>query len=229
MTTFEERILTPPAPRLLRSPGVYRPQYDTWLLAEAVAATGIPAGGRVLDVCTGTGALAITAAMLGAGEVTAVDVSRRAVLSARLNAWLNGRRIRARRGSMLALPATASFDVILANPPYVPCPPGTVTRGRRRAWDAGVDGRALLDPICRSMPLLLRPQGFLLLVHSVLSGVDTSLRQLRGCGLNADVVLRGRIPFGPVLSGRTVFLEREGLIAAGQRHEDLVVIRADRP
>jgi release factor glutamine methyltransferase len=156
-------------------------------------------------------------------------VSRRAVLSARLNAWLNGQRITALRGSMLALPAKASFDVVLANPPYVPCPPGTVTRGRRRAWNAGKGGRALLDPICKSMPALLTPNGFLLMVHSALSDADKSLRQLRDGGLRAEVVLRSTIPFGPVLRSRTEFLEREGLIEPGQRHEDLVVIRADRP
>lgn len=229
MTTFEERLVSPPALRLLRSPGVYRPQPDTWLLAEAAAAARIPDGARVLDICTGTGALAITAALLGARDVVAVDVSRRAVLSARLNAWLNGRRIRALRGSMLALPAAAKFDVVLANPPYVPCPPDTVTRGRCRAWNAGPDGRALLDPICRSIPHQLRPNGFLLMVHSELSDPDASLNQLRAGGLRADVVLRSRIPFGPVLRGRADFLERQGLIRPGQRDEGLVVIRADRP
>jgi release factor glutamine methyltransferase len=229
VTTFDDRVVVPPALRLVRSPGVYRPQSDTWLLAEAAAAAGIPADARVLDICTGTGALAITAALLGARDVTGIDVSRRAVLSARLNAWLNGQRIRALHGSMLALPATASFDVILANPPYVPCPAGTVTRGHQRAWNAGVDGRALLDPICQSLPVLLNPTGFALIVHSTLSSMDTSLRLLRAGGLRADVVARSRIPFGPVLHSRTDFLTRRGLIAPGQRHEDLVVIRADRP
>jgi release factor glutamine methyltransferase len=229
VTTFEERALALPAVRLLRSPGVYRPQSDTWLLAEAAAAAGIPPGAKVLDICTGTGALAITASMLGAEDVVAIDVSRRAVLSARLNAWLNGQRIRALRGSMLALPAAASFDVVLANPPYVPCPPGTATRGRRRAWNAGPDGRALLDPICRSMPRLVKPGGFLLMVHSALSDADKSLRQLRDGGLAAEVVSRSTIPFGPVMWSRTEFLEQAGLVERGQRHEDLVVIRADRP
>jgi release factor glutamine methyltransferase len=130
---------------------------------------------------------------------------------------------------MLALPAAASFDVVLANPPYVPCPLETVTRGRRRAWNAGPDGRALLDPICRSMPQLLKPNGFLLMVHSALADANNSLRQLRAGGLRAEVVLRSRIPFGPVLRSRTEFLRRQGLIAPGQQHEDLVVIRADRP
>jgi release factor glutamine methyltransferase len=228
VTTFEERLSAAPALRLLRSPGVYRPQSDTWLLADAAASAGIPDGARVLDICTGTGALAITAALLGARDVVAIDVSRRAVLSARLNAWLHGQRIRALRGSMLALPATASFDVVLANPPYVPCPAEAVTTGRRRAWNAGPDGRALLDPICRSLPRLLRPNGFALMVHSQLSDPDATLDQLRAGGLRADIVLRERIPFGPVLTSRAEFLTREGLIAPGQRHEDLVVIRADR-
>jgi release factor glutamine methyltransferase len=42
-------------------------------------------------------------------------------------------------------------------------------------------------------------------------------------------VTRSRIPFGPVLHSRAGFLTRQGLIRPGQRHEDLVVIRADRP
>jgi release factor glutamine methyltransferase len=103
-----------------------------------------------------------------------------------------------------------------------------VTTGRRRAWNAGPDGRALLDPICRSLPRLLRPNGFALMVHSQLSDPDATLDQLRAGGLRADIVLRERIPFGPVLTSRAEFLTREGLIAPGQRHEDLVVIRADR-
>ena len=56
--------------------------------------TGAPA---VLDLCTGTGVLGVVAARAGAA-VTAIDVSRRAVLCARLNARLNGVRVEARRG-----------------------------------------------------------------------------------------------------------------------------------
>ncbi|MBA2793389.1 MAG: 50S ribosomal protein L11 methyltransferase, partial [Thermoleophilaceae bacterium] len=44
----------------------------------------------MLDLCTGSGALAVAAALGGARAVTAVDLSRRAVLAARLNARLNG-------------------------------------------------------------------------------------------------------------------------------------------
>jgi release factor glutamine methyltransferase len=60
------------------------------------------------------------------------------------------------------------------------------------------------------------------------AGIDESLRQLRAGDLTASVVARAKIPFGPVMRGRTGFLRESGLVEAGQRYEELVVIRADR-
>lgn len=220
---------------LLRFPGVYRPQADTALLTGAAAAAPIPPGARVLDMCTGSGAVAVAAARLGAGEVTAVDVSRRAVMCVRLNAWARGLPVRARHGSLADLlaappwkPARCSYDVVLANPPYVPCPSTAAPAGRERAWDAGPDGRAVLDPFCLAAPGLLSESGFVLLVHSHVSDVERSLQLLRQGGLRTAVVARRRVPFGPVMWARAAYLEGAGLIRRGQRHEDLVVIRAGR-
>ncbi|WP_433872410.1 HemK2/MTQ2 family protein methyltransferase [Saccharopolyspora sp. CA-218241] len=216
--------------RLVRLPGVYRPQGDTGLLAEALLDAGLRPGSAVLDVGTGTGALAIAAARAGAGRVLAVDVSRRAVLAARLNTALRGLPVRVARTDVLRQELLERFDVIVSNPPYVPASESTVpTRGRARAWDAGRDGRALLDRLCALAPALLRPRGTLLLVHSALSDVDTTLRRLRGSRLAASVVARRRQEFGPVLRGRTALLEDRGLIAPGQREEELVVVRGERP
>lgn len=215
--------------RLLRAPGVYAPQDDTELLVEAMRSAAIPTGGRVLDIGTGTGALAIAAIRAGAAEVTGVDVSRRAVWTARFNAAMRRMPMRVRLGNALEVIADERFDLVLANPPYVPATRVCAARGAARAWDAGLDGRQLLNPLCARMFDLLVPGGVLMMVHSALCGVDTTLRQLRDNGLKASVVQRRRVPFGPVMRGRIGFLEDHGLIEPGQRDEELVVIRGDRP
>nr|WP_280399366.1 HemK2/MTQ2 family protein methyltransferase [Nocardia carnea] len=213
---------------LMRAPGVYRPQPDTWLLARAMTEAALPAGARVLDACTGTGALAIHAARTGAAAVTAVDLSRAAVASAWLNSRLNGVRLELLCGDVTEVVAGRTFDVVVANPPYVPSEHPVPGGRAARAWDAGRHGRSLLDPLCTMIPRLLEKGGTALLVHSGLSGTATSLRQLRSGGLKATVVARSVIPFGPVLTRRSGWLRDRGLIRPGQRHEELVVIRADR-
>lgn len=72
---------------LLGLPGVYPPQEDTWLLAEAMSDEKLDCGTRVLDICTGSGALSVAAASFGARDVTAVDISRRALVTT----WINSR------------------------------------------------------------------------------------------------------------------------------------------
>lgn len=214
---------------LLRPPGVYRPQADTWLLTQALYDAAIPSGARVLDLCTGTGALAIAAARAGAGHVTAVDISRCATLTARFNTLVRGLPVQVECRNALRHPAGRRFDVVLANPPYVPCEDRELRRrGPSRAWNAARDGRALLDPLCVNAPEMLSSGGMLLIVHSEVCGIKTTLDTLRRGGLKAAVVARRMEPFGPVMRQRISLLEHQGLIRPGQRHEELVVIRADQ-
>jgi release factor glutamine methyltransferase len=215
---------------LLRPPGVYRPQADTWLLAQALQDAAIPLGARVLDLCTGTGALAVAAVRAGAGHVTAVDISLRAALAARFNTMIRGLPVRVECGNVLSFPTDRQFDVVLANPPYVPCEQRElVEHGPSRAWNAAPDGRALLDPLCFNAPEMLLPGGVLLIVHSAVCGVEATLDKLRQGGLKAAVVNRRIVPFGPIMRQRVSLLERQGMIRPGQQHEELVVIRADQP
>lgn len=65
-------------------------------------------------------------------------------------------------------------------------------------------------------------------MQSSLSDVDRTLAALAEAGLETSIVLRRPVPFGPVLRKRARYLEQRGLIPAGQREEELVVIRADR-
>ena len=178
------------------------------MLANLLREQTLPPRASVLDLCTGSGALAICAAQRGARDVTAVDVSRRAVATARLNARLNGVRVRALRGSLFEPVAGRRFDAIVTNPPYVPSEQALPTRGPERAWDAGPDGRALLDQICSRAPAHLRPGGVILIVHSSVNDVEATLAALRGGGLEAEVVLRRSGPLGPLMAGRRGHLVR---------------------
>lgn len=214
---------------LIRMPGVYRPQADTRLLATAMHGAAIPPGSRILDVCTGTGTLALEATRIPAAAVTAVDISRPALITAWLNSRVRGRPIELIHGDFRTALRGRHFDAIVCNPPYVPCPGGEPPRGAARSWDAGADGRSAIDSLCLLAPELLSSTGILLLVQSALCGVDDTLHQLRDSGLKAAVVARAEVPFGPVLNGRFGWLLERGLISPGQFREELVVIRADRP
>ncbi|MFD5447853.1 HemK2/MTQ2 family protein methyltransferase [Streptomyces sp. NPDC003470] len=210
-------------------PGVYAPQEDTALLVGALSDESLPPGAAVLDVGTGSGALALAAARRG-GRVTAVDVSRRAVWAARLNAARVGARVRVLRGNLFTPVRGETFDLVLANPPYVPAPgAGRRPRGAARAWDAGHDGRLVLDRICREAPALLRPGGVLLLVQSALSDPGRTVALLRDAGLKAAVTRRQRIAFGPVVRGREHWLRQRGLLSQADNEEELVVVRAELP
>ena len=215
--------------------GVYPPQHDSQLLIGCLENSGLARGRRVLDLCTGSGVVAIAAAEQGAESVVASDICPRAVNCTRGNAAYAGVSIDVLEGSWSHALDYAPFDLIVSNPPYVPTPPAgdteviPLTAGPARAWNAGIDGRMVLDPLCESAAGLLDVGGSLLMVQSELSGVEKSLESLRATGLDAEVIAWQRIPFGPVLSARAGWLEVTGQIKRGCRTEKLVVIRADKP
>lgn len=205
------------------------------MLVEAMQHSGLISGGRILDLCTGSGFVAIAAAEMGCASVAAFDICPHAVRCSRGNAVLAGVEVDVREGSWLEAVDCAPFDVVVANPPYVPSPPGDGPEllypgtGPSWAWNAGPDGRLVLDPLCESAPKLLCDGGSLLLVHSAIAGVRQSLDRLKWSGMTAEVVANKWIPFGPVMSARAKWLADTGLIPRGRREEELVVIRADKP
>jgi release factor glutamine methyltransferase len=137
---------------------------------------------------------------------------------------LNGVRVRALRGDLFAPVAGERFDLIVANPPYVPGsrPPRT---GAARAWEAGQDGRVVIDRICAHASGHLAPGGVLLVVHSEVCGVEATLDRLRAHGLTAEVAARQHGPLGPLLRARRSTLEAHGLLRRGQTTEDVLVLR----
>jgi len=212
---------------LLRPPGVYRVDRDTALLTDVLRDR--VRDRHVLDVGAGTGALAIAAARAGAATVTAVDLSHRSAAAAWLNSRLHRVPVTVRCGDLFTPVRGRRFDVVVANPPYVPASDRRPARYRiARCWDAGHDGRLLLDRLCAGLPEVLTDDGTALVVHSEVCGEQATIAAMTAVGLDARVVARAVLPFGPVMRARAALLEARGMIAPGQRVEEIVVVAGQR-
>jgi ribosomal protein L3 glutamine methyltransferase len=125
---------------------------------------------RVLDLCTGSGCLAILAALrFPDATVDAVDTSKDALDVARINVANHGleKRVRLLRGDLYKPLGDARYDLILANPPYVDAAgmaglPPECLHEPRRALAGGADGIAIVRRIIADAPHHLRDAGGLL-------------------------------------------------------------------
>ena len=100
-------------------PGVLIPRPDTEILCEE-ALKRLGPGARVLDIGTGSGALAVSIARLAKDAVvTAVDVSDTALAIAERNARENGANVRFVKSNCFEALAGEKFDMIVSNPPYI--------------------------------------------------------------------------------------------------------------
>jgi len=208
--------------RLLTPRGVFEPRSDAGMLLDAA---GEHIRGDVLDVCTGSGVIAISVAR-AARSVTAIDASRLAVAAVRLGALMNGAAVEVLHGDLFSAVAGRSFDVILSNPPYVPTPENA-SAPATHAWDGGQDGRAILDRLCREAPAHLRPGGDLFLVHSSLAGTERTLALLQRVGLAPSVAAAHPGPLGPLARSQLGHLREIGAVGE-DAVEEIVVVRARR-
>lgn len=100
-------------------PGVLCPRPDTEILCEE-ALRHIRPGMRVLDIGTGSGALAVAIKKHAPeSDVTAVDVSDTALTIAAGNAKRNGAAVRFVKSDCFSALEGETFDVIVSNPPYI--------------------------------------------------------------------------------------------------------------
>lgn len=149
------------------APGVLIPRQDTEILCEEALSRMKP-GTRVLDVGTGSGALAVSLARLGRdAQVTAVDVSDTALAIARDNARRLGAQVRFVKSDCFAALAGERFDLIVSNPPYISREEmetlmPEVQREPELALAGGEDGLDFYRRIAREAPAHLLPGGCLL-------------------------------------------------------------------
>ena len=161
-------------------PTVFHPRYfiSSQRFAEFIATLDIK-GKQVIDVGTGTGILAIAAALAGAAEVIATDINPSATLSVPENARLNGvgGRVSAVCMDLLSgLAPTPSFDIIVANlPKHTQVPRDVADRG----WTGGPDHRDI-TPLFEQAYARLKANGQLYVMlssHSNLSVIENAIRR----------------------------------------------------
>ena len=151
------------------------PRPDSETLVEVARAHRADRGAacRVLDLCTGSGAIALALAKeLPAAQVIGTELSPAAAAIARANVERNGMvgRVEIREGDLFAPVAGERFDLITANPPYIATAviatlAAEVKREPVMALDGGADGLVFYDRICGVARDFLVPGGALVVEH----------------------------------------------------------------
>jgi len=175
--------------RLTVTPAVLVPRPETELLVERALALRTEEFGRVVDLGTGSGAIALSLASERPGwQVTATDVSEEALAVAHLNAQtLNLRQVQFQRGAWFEPLESRSFDLIVSNPPYIAADDPAMRdpallHEPRGALTPGPDGMASLRAIIRAAPHYLERGGWLLLEHGADQAAEVA-RELVARGL----------------------------------------------
>ncbi len=181
-------------------PGVLIPRPETEVLVEVALAKlrGVSGAPRILDLGTGSGAIALTLACERPdAAVTATDTSEEALAIARENARALGceARVELLPGSWYAPVGERRFDLIVANPPYVAAADPHLAAGDLRfepgsaLTDGSADGLESIRAIVSGARGHLAPGGWLLLEH----GYDQADR-VREMLLEAGFTERVSIP-----------------------------------
>jgi len=162
-------------------PDVLIPRPETELLVD-FALERLPRNGTLLDLGTGSGAIALAVKRARPdASVTAVDLSSSALNLARTNAARLGLEVEFHAGHWFDPIAGRRFDVVVSNPPYVAegdphLGQGDLRFEPRNALVSGADGLDAIRHIVRLAPRHLHAHGWLALEHGL--GQDAEVRNL---------------------------------------------------
>lgn len=152
------------------SEAVLIPRPDTELLVE-LAIERLAPRGRMLDMGTGSGAIAVALAhQRPDAEVSGIDVSEAALDIARANAAANGARVGFMQSDWFGALKGEVFDLIASNPPYIAAGDSHLGLGDLRFEPAGAltdhgDGLSALRTIAEGAPAHLKSGSWLLMEH----------------------------------------------------------------
>ncbi len=202
-------------------PHVYPPQTDSFLLLKHLETKN---SDTVLELGVGCGLLALCLAKK-AKAVVGIDTNPYSVKNALHNASLNGiENVHFINGDLYEPVCQRRFDLIYANPPYVPTPPNWIeTDIIESAWNAGANGREILDRILANAKDYLKANGRIVLVQSSLADIDKTMATLEHNGFCVRVLAEEKERLGPISMGRYGWLERQGVLG-GDFYERLVVV-----
>lgn len=166
------------------TPDVLIPRPETEHLVEAaVSAVGKSGYRRIVDVGTGSGAIAVSIALETNRQVAACDVSLPALDIARHNATANGATVAFFAGDLVSAVAPRSVDLLVSNPPYIPGSDAANMQREVREWEphvalfAGDTGLEIYERLIAQAALVIRPGGQLMmeLGYQSLEGVRQML------------------------------------------------------
>ena len=163
-------------------------------------------GGRVLELCAGTGIAALRAVRRGAAEAWATDISPRSVHFAKFNVLLNdlAAQVHVVESDVWESLGNETFDLVVAHPPYVPA-----LSHRFDFRDGGADGERVASAIVQGLGAHLRPGGRFVM-NAALSDrrgapIATRVREWLGtAGDEFDLVLLENGDYGPMEAYQTV-------------------------
>jgi len=121
---FKDKIILTDLPYAERIDAVFHLCHENTFFCQNL---NVNKGDKVLDLCTGSGILALFAAK-SASKVIGVDISPRAIAFSKINAELNNlsNKVELKLGNLFEPVKDEKFDLIIVNPPFEPTPKGSI-------------------------------------------------------------------------------------------------------
>ncbi|MGC8940587.1 MAG: HemK2/MTQ2 family protein methyltransferase [Candidatus Nanoarchaeia archaeon] len=170
---------------------VYQPAEDSFLIQKHIP--NCLKGMDVLDMGTGSGILAITAAKAGA-NVVAADCSEDVLKVAAQNAKLENVKIEFVKSDIFSN-ISKKFDLIICNPPYLPEDEIDERIGPSKMYSGGKTGREFIQRFVENAPKFLKPKGKILIVFSTLTGEKKVLEIFKKNKFEPKILARQKLPW----------------------------------